>query len=1841
MTAPRNSAFALSSLMSPAGPPRSSQKRKADEAGIESFSATLSLDALSAAAAAAATTVEQQIAAPHPSAALTVPPLDLKDAPLQRPNAQQQQIQPERDGYWNATAAPNPGAVFIMESNGDEGHYDDDGGIIRCICGCDDDDGFTVQCDRCLVWQHCACLKMTPDSLPDEYLCEQCFPRPVDVHFARDLQQRRKDEEARKELEEQQRKAMAARRVSAAHAVMASSIATLPEPQILPPPVPMVKDSRGRKPSQSENTAAGDVDYFSGPLTSASSAQTPAAAKAAKRKSGTGLPKSLKRNSTVTTPAAPAEVVTPAPLPTPKEPRPREREDDDVLDAQDRFAAWSIEYTPVPSNIYTDPQIRITLDAVADLKTQAPRLRAFEVGTGKVMVPLADPAEDDIDSGDPMQLMASPPQARDQGLAVVGNECVPVEIEAASLSDVTQRATVRYIPEGVAAGMFSQIHSSEFSPSTPRYAWSATHSIPRPTMHGLYADGAISAGTFITEFRGEISNADAYRADPINQYGALGTTKPHVHTFPPPLNIAIDARRYGTEARFARPSCHPNAVLRPIVLGPSGSKSTDSEPGDATAVSSHAESVPKREGTTPTEATPTGKTELLFGIFAISDINRGHEITLGWEWDDLHIVHFLPELVKEPPRVSRRAVSPVKDLVPEPITFPYAGTPVAAKMDAVTSAICSITLCACLGPASSNSSSAAAAAATYSNPTQLTQSNLRKQDCALAQMLRVAHGMELLQVIPSAKSHRKLRPPDFAPLIARRRWWRPLPLPPTPSDSISTEDGRRASRYGRALSPASVTHEDMEIVDDGSRRSGSDVEMDEDQRSEASSLTEPLSDSYDVTVAQEGAEDSSLSMPQNGPEATIAEEDDADRPTILPLKKRVAGTRLKATYFDGDFGSDDSEADSHDLLSKPGAAGRKQGTRMRTTSRSTRIVRDPRRRPLRSTPDLEDDSDAEAQTARSTQKSKQKRDAKLLAKMRKPNKDMQPSSPLSSLSSQASLSSLDLSDDDSGSDAEDSEQSSSGDSDQDSVSEGSGSNESDSEDGSSDGSTSDSSSGSSRHTKARLQERARKRTAKFRADIAALGDSDTSSEDSVVPAGQRKSIKGAGKASKRKAKPTAKEERKERRKKQKEDKQRAEKKVAKKSLPKSKQVRGDKLRKEGKERTTTKRDTEESLSKQKEGPKTAKAREGPALEHSSPSARARKQRPRQAIAASSSESDSDMQDRTVAAQKSLPTKASTLEQPLATRAPPVAESAPREQPHVEANLASEPALPTTQTQTAEPSTEAVVVKAEEAAALRQGPIAAVPAPEPPKTEPPRKKLSLADYKRRMAEKKTVEPVAEANVPEPSEQEQVPPVAASAASIAEDSKPQVIAEADVSMDADLSTPAVAPERTFDGFIAPLSPVKPRAPSPPASVAPSADVHMHYEHPDRRQPGPPRQSDRGWSRLSSPSRDEEIERYGSARQPSIDSVQRASVGSRWGDPPADPVRPPRPMPLTGSNAAPVDRDANGGSSLMKARPFGRVPAPLATEDRMDVDESPRYGGAIPYSEDVKPGASPTRPESGARTYPSLGSSWQAVSVERPRHMGRAPDAADHPRTGAGFRPAGNLAASPEHGRPELSIAGRAAAAGVLNRTSLGGPVPTGPAGFQPFNPPRGPRALMGSSIMAPPSTQSGNSAPNDTTALGTTSSSSATGSLAATPVASTSFAARLSGSNAISPTTSHGPGGSNKSGPAPGSSAAPGTGWTRISINTNTTAPAGPPSSTSSHITDRPSALGLPPPALRPDLMNFDGVPTGPASMRGESSGSSSYDDYEYFGGRDRGRGGWRGPRVRKRGGGRGRGWGMRS
>lgn len=64
--------------------------------------------------------------------------------------------------------------------NGAAGTSEEEG-VIKCICGFQEDDGETVLCELCNTWQHIACFYASPDDVPDVHKCTECWPRALDI----------------------------------------------------------------------------------------------------------------------------------------------------------------------------------------------------------------------------------------------------------------------------------------------------------------------------------------------------------------------------------------------------------------------------------------------------------------------------------------------------------------------------------------------------------------------------------------------------------------------------------------------------------------------------------------------------------------------------------------------------------------------------------------------------------------------------------------------------------------------------------------------------------------------------------------------------------------------------------------------------------------------------------------------------------------------------------------------------------------------------------------------------------------------------------------------------------------------------------------------------------------------------------------------------------------------------------------------------------------------------------------------------------------------------------------------------------------------------------------------------------------------------------------------------------------------------------------------------------------------------------------------------------------------------------------------------------------------------
>ncbi|KAK6533882.1 hypothetical protein TWF281_005229 [Arthrobotrys megalospora] len=110
----------------------------------------------------------------------------------------------------------------------------------------------------------------------------------------------------------------------------------------------------------------------------------------------------------------------------------------------------------------------------------------------------------------------------------------------------------------------------------------------------LVADTPSKADQFVIEYVGEIGSKTSYMQDALNQYGRIRHPKAFV-LFHPQLPIYIDARRCGSEARFVRRSCRPNLKFETMII----------------------------DGT-----------DLKFALYTNQPMERGVELTIGWEWDN-------------------------------------------------------------------------------------------------------------------------------------------------------------------------------------------------------------------------------------------------------------------------------------------------------------------------------------------------------------------------------------------------------------------------------------------------------------------------------------------------------------------------------------------------------------------------------------------------------------------------------------------------------------------------------------------------------------------------------------------------------------------------------------------------------------------------------------------------------------------------------------------------------------------------------------------------------------------------------------------------------------------------------------------------------------------------------------------------------------------------------------------------------------------------------------------------------------------------------------------------------
>ena len=379
--------------------------------------------------------------------------------------------------------------------------------VIRCICGIDEDDGFTVQCEGCGAWEHGQCFGyLDTVSLPDTYFCELCIPRPVDAISAR------------------QRQLAGPSHYDARRSATSPAIGSVTEKE-------KAKPRSKQKRARTGSVIDGDGDLLDSRKDPSPTTMGPPSILKPKRRPVTNKPR-MKPSVDLTPGLSFKE-----PLPPPVD------MDDDYF----RIEPWALEYTPIKENVIRGGMARHLLGnlwrewADAENDDMRERRQSPQNPPG-----LPSPAETGVLRFSPDSLFPA------TDFRILAAPIPPVFLVAPDLDELILPTSVHAIEQNPS---FLPLNYAEVS-SSGVYT--------QPALYGVFADRPINAGCFLGEYRGEIIDCETYRKDPINQYSALGIPKPYVRSIGPPINLMIDARGYGADLRFIRSGCHPNAVIRPL-----------------------------------------------------------------------------------------------------------------------------------------------------------------------------------------------------------------------------------------------------------------------------------------------------------------------------------------------------------------------------------------------------------------------------------------------------------------------------------------------------------------------------------------------------------------------------------------------------------------------------------------------------------------------------------------------------------------------------------------------------------------------------------------------------------------------------------------------------------------------------------------------------------------------------------------------------------------------------------------------------------------------------------------------------------------------------------------------------------------------------------------------------------------------------------------------------------------------------------------------------------------------------------------------------------------------------
>ncbi|MDC6270988.1 hypothetical protein PP707_01680, partial [Acetobacter pasteurianus] len=415
---------------------------------------------------------------------------------------------------------------------------DPDSGLIGCICGIEDDDGFTIQCDICFRWQHCVCMGYeNGDEVPeDEYKCYYCDSEKwgkFDPLVAREktlarldnerIEQEEKSNETVDEIEhksDMKKEILESGTVSAPHSI--SSLAANQEHVPIPPPNNKRKQLNSDKGEKKRKTDDKGNGRKSPPTVPTTPTQTAIATSGA-----------INNTSSLVTAEHKVKFDEEAP-----------NKNNELLEDGVTAETYQSVYYKLKENDFKRNSVKsFIVDAGVEFVnslTELPKLEQQQLQQHQKRV------------------------STFRGVQIMS----PGQFKAIKLSRIVLPKYQKYLQDHNKLGSKKKNFNKTKVEVKP-YTDNSKHKFNGISKLSLFittTDGAlvIPENTPIIEYLGEIDFFKDYCNDSINQYSLWGTTKPKVLKASIPgkeksIDIVLDSRFVGNESRFIRKSCLSSA----------------------------------------------------------------------------------------------------------------------------------------------------------------------------------------------------------------------------------------------------------------------------------------------------------------------------------------------------------------------------------------------------------------------------------------------------------------------------------------------------------------------------------------------------------------------------------------------------------------------------------------------------------------------------------------------------------------------------------------------------------------------------------------------------------------------------------------------------------------------------------------------------------------------------------------------------------------------------------------------------------------------------------------------------------------------------------------------------------------------------------------------------------------------------------------------------------------------------------------------------------------------------------------------------------------------------------